>query len=252
MVPGKDPPRNPASTRSDPVSGPGTLDPMAESTRVQRRAEAGGSPCRILIADGHAVVRQALRLLLENEGFVVVAEAPDGHEAVRLAQRHHPTVAILDLSMPLLNGIDAARELRSAAPDTRAILLIGSASDHQVLIGLQAGIQACVLKSHEAQELIHAIREVARGEVYLSPGLTRAVVDAYLGHRELPADPLTSRERQVLQLIAEGNTTKEVASVLGVSVKTVESHRARVMKKLAIDQTAGLVRYAIRTGLSSL
>jgi DNA-binding NarL/FixJ family response regulator len=208
--------------------------------------------CRILLADDHAVVREALRLLLEHEGFEVVAEASDGHAAVQAARRLQPEIAILDLGMPLLNGIDAARELRSAAPDTRAILLIGSASDEQVLAALQAGIQACVLKSHEARELIRAIREVARGEVYLSPGLTRAVVEAYVGHRDLPADPLTPRERQVLQLIAEGKATKETASVLGVSVKTVESHRARVMTKLAIDQTAGLVRYAIRTGLSRL
>src|SRR5262245_31429374 len=169
-----------------------------------------GERTRILLADDHAVVREALKLLLEHEGFEVVGEAADGHAAVRIARTVQPDVAILDLAMPLLNGIDAARELQSAAPGTRAVLLVGRASDEQVLAALHAGIQACVLKSHEARELVRAIHEVRRGDVYLSPSLTRAVVDAYVGGElELPASPLSARERQVLQLIAEGKTTKE-------------------------------------------
>jgi DNA-binding NarL/FixJ family response regulator len=215
----------------------------------------GGEPQaagRILLADDHSVVREALRLLLEREGFEVVGEAADGQQAIRLARRLEPDIAVLDLAMPLANGIEAAREIRTACPRTAAVLLIGSATDAQVLAALQAGVQACVLKTCEAAELMRAIREVARGEVYLSRGLARPVVEAWLGGAELPADPLTPRERQVLQLIAEGKATKEVAQLLYVSVKTVESHRARITAKLSIRETAGLVRYAIRRGLSQL
>jgi DNA-binding NarL/FixJ family response regulator len=207
---------------------------------------------RILLADDHLVVREALRLLLEREGFEIVAEASDGREAIRRARELEPDIAVLDLAMPLVNGIEAAREIRAASPRTIAVLLMGSATDGQVLGALHAGIRACVFKTSEAGELVRALREVTRGDVYLSRGLTRAVVDAYLGCEEVPADPLTPRERQVLQLIAEGKSTKEVAQVLCVSVKTIESHRARVMTKLSIHQTAGLVRYAILRGLSQL
>jgi DNA-binding NarL/FixJ family response regulator len=216
---------------------------------ADRESEAGS---RTLLADDHSVVREALRLLLEREGFPVVGEASDGLAAIRLARELEPDVAVLDLAMPLVNGIDAAREIRAACERTTCVLLIGSATDAQVLEALRAGIQACVFKSSEAGELIRALREVARGEVYLSRGLTRAVVDAYLGREESPADPLTPRERQVLQLIAEGHATKEVARTLCVSIKTVESHRSHIMSKLCIRQTAGLVRYAIRRGLSQL
>jgi len=207
---------------------------------------------RILLADDHAVVREALRLLLEREGFEIVGEASDGRRAIQLARELEPDVAVLDLAMPLVNGIEAAREIRAASPRTIAVLLIGSATDAQVLDALHAGVQACVLKTCEAQELIRALREVAGGDVYLSQGLTRTVVDAYLGCEEAPADPLTPRERQVLQLIAEGKATKEAAEVLCVSVKTIESHRAHITTKLSIRETAGLVRYAIRRGLSQL
>jgi DNA-binding NarL/FixJ family response regulator len=225
---------------------------MADGQRTTAGDGERGSGSRILLADDHSVVREALRLLLEREGFEVVGEASDGLAAIRLARELEPDFAVLDLAMPLVNGIEAAREIRGACPRTIAVLLIGSATDAQVLDALRAGVQACVLKSCEAEELIRALREVARGDLYLSRGLTRAVVDAYLADDELPADPLTPRERQVLQLIAEGKATKEVAQALFVSVKTVESHRARIMAKLSIHQTAGLVRYAIRRGLSQL
>jgi len=221
--------------------------------RAPTAADGGrAARIRILLADDHLVVREALRLLIEGKGFEVVAEAADGREAIQLASQVRPDIAILDLAMPLVNGIEAAREIRSAQPKTATVLLMGTATEAQVLAALDAGVQACVLKSYEAGELIRALREVAHGEVYLSHGLVRTVVDAYLHHGKLPADPLTPRERQVLQLIAEEKTTKEVAQLLCVSVKTVESHRARIMSKLSIRQTSGLVRYAIRHGLSEL
>lgn len=204
---------------------------------------------RILLADDHAIFRQGVKSLLEREGFRVEGEAADGHTATQLAVKTNPDVAVLDLAMPLLNGLDAAREIARVAPRTRSILLTMYTEDQYVTSALQAGIRGYVLKSQAAEDLVQAIREVHRGAVYLSPGVSRVVVDAYLAKRDLPPDPLTLRERQVLQLVAEGKTTKEVASFLGVSVKTAESHRTRIMGKLDIHETAGLVRYAIRQGL---
>lgn len=204
---------------------------------------------RILLADDHLMFRQGLKTLIERESLDVVAEASDGHESIRLAKEHHPDVAVLDLSMPLLNGLDAAREITQASPKTRTILLTMHTEDQYVTEALRAGIRGYVLKTQATSDLVQAIREVFRGSVYLSPGVSRAVVEAYLSKTELSSDSLTPRERQVLQLVAEGKTTKEVAVVLGVSVKTAESHRTRLMEKLGIHETASLVRYAIRIGL---
>ncbi len=204
---------------------------------------------RILLADDHQIVRQGLKALLEREGFDVAAEASDGLEAVRLARDLQPDVAILDIAMPLLNGLDAAREVLKGSPRTKAILLTMHAEDHYVLEALRAGVSGYVLKTKAAGDLVQAIREVARGAIYLSPGVSRAVVQAYRAKSDLPPDPLTPRERQVLQLIAEGKRTKEIATLLGVSVKTAESHRTRLMEKLNIHETASLVRYALQRGL---
>jgi len=206
-------------------------------------------PTQLLLADDHQVVRQGLRAMLEREGFRVVGEAADGREAVRLAAETHPDVAVLDLAMPALNGLDAAREIVRGEDRTRVILLTVHAEEPYVLEALRAGVTGYVLKTQAALDLIQAIREVQRGAVYLSPGVSRAVVEAYRSKSDLPADPLTPREREVLQLIAEGKTTKEVAVALGLSVKTADTHRAKLMRKLKIHQTAGLVRYAIRQGL---
>jgi two-component system response regulator NreC len=206
---------------------------------------------RVLLADDHAIFRQGLRGLLEREGFQIVAEAGDGREAIKRATALGPDIAALDLSMPLLNGLDAAREITRASPRTRVILLTMHSEDPYVMEALRAGIKGYVLKTQAATDMVQAIQEVSRGRVYLSPGVSQAVVTAYLARTELPPDPLSPREREVLQLVAEGKTTKEIAGVLGLSVKTAESHRTRIMEKLDIHATAGLVRYAIRRGLIS-
>ena len=206
-------------------------------------------PNRVLLADDHVIVRQALCALLEREGFEVVGAVGDGQEALRVARERQPDVAILDFSMPLLNGLDAAREILHACPRTRAILLTMHTDDHRVLEALRAGVRGYVVKSQAAADLIRAIHEVLRGATYLSPGISETVVQAYLNKSDVPVDPLSPREREVLQLIAEGKSTKEIAGLLSISFKTAESHRTRLMRKTNIHETASLVRYAVRRGL---
>jgi len=208
-------------------------------------------PTRVLLADDHTVVRQGLRVLLERDGFSVVAEAADGHEAIKLCEANHPEVAVLDLAMPLLNGIDAAREIAKPGSRIKVILLTMHAEDHLVLESLRAGVTGYVLKTRASDELVQAIRAVSRGEMYLTGAVSETVVKAFLAKEDLPSTSrsISDRERQVLQLVAEGKTTKEIASLLGISVKTAESHRSNIMEKLDIHDTAGLVRYAIRNGL---
>jgi DNA-binding NarL/FixJ family response regulator len=204
---------------------------------------------RVLLADDHPIVRQGLKALLEREALDVVAQASDGQDAVRLARELRPDIAVLDFAMPLLNGLDAAREIAQASPATRSILLTMYTDDRYILEALRAGLRGYVVKTQAAADLVRAIQEVSRGLVYLSPAISQTVVQAYLKKTELPADPLTAREREVLQLVAEGKTTKEVAQVLGISVKTAEAHRSNLMQKLQIHDTAGLVRHAIRQGI---
>ena len=194
--------------------------------------------------------REGVRALLEREGVDVAGEAADGREAVRLARELNPDVAVLDLSMPVMNGIDAARELATAAPKVRTVMLTMFGEDAYVLDALRAGARGYVLKAQAAPDLYNALAHVMRGAVYLSPGISQVVVNA-LVKPNAAADPLTGRERQVLQLVAEGHTARQIASMLGLSVKTAESHRNRIMHKLAIHTTAGLVRYAVRCGLVS-
>jgi len=205
---------------------------------------------RIVLADDHVVVRQGLRALLEQAGLAVVGEAADGHEAVRLVREHRPEVAVLDLAMPRLNGLDAARKIIQVSPRTTTVLLTLHTEDHYVLAALEAGVRGYVVKTQTVEELVQAIRQASRGAVYLSPSISGAVVQAYLDKSGPPTDDsLTAREREVLQLVAEGKTTKEIAQTLSVSVKTAETHRGRIMDKLGIHNTAGLVRYAVRRGI---
>jgi DNA-binding NarL/FixJ family response regulator len=203
---------------------------------------------KVLLADDHQILRHALRALLEREGCEVVAEAEDGQQAIDGVERLSPDVAVLDLSMPVINGIEATRAIVTRGVPTKVILLTVHREEHYVLAALKAGVMGYVLKTQASADLLHAMREVAANAVYLSPGVSRTVVDAYLSKRDLPRAMLSPREREVLRLIAEGKTTKEIASLLGLSVKTADSHRTRLMEKLDIHDVAGLTRYAIRAG----
>jgi two-component system response regulator NreC len=206
-------------------------------------------PIRIVLADDHVLVRQGLMSLLEREGFQVVAEASDGQEAVHHVESLEPDIAVMDISMPTLNGLNAAREISRSSPKTKTILLTQHDEGQYIREALEAGVKGYVLKNQVASDLLLAIRQVSRGQVYLSPGVSSAVMDAYRSKSEKPNNPLTLRERQVLQLIAEGKSTKDIASLLGISVKTAESHRTRLMQKLDIHEKASLVLYAVRHGV---
>jgi DNA-binding NarL/FixJ family response regulator len=204
---------------------------------------------RVLLADDHAIVRNGIKHILIQEGFVVVGEASNGREAVQMTKGLLPDVAILDFSMPLLNGIDAARQIREVAPRTKTLLLTMYKDESYVLRALRAGINGYVVKTQAAPDLVEAIRSILHGGLYLSPVISESVVKAALIQNERELDPLTPREREVLQLIAEGKSNKQISRELEMSVKTVDSHRRNLMVKLDIHETAGLVRYAIRTGL---
>jgi two-component system response regulator NreC len=206
-------------------------------------------PVTLVLADDHEILRHGVREFLERDGFQVVGEAADGHAAVRTVAARQPQIAVMDIGMPLLNGIDAAREIAVCSPATRVILLTMFADAMYVLAALRAGVRGYVLKTEGAADLCRAIREAAAGRIYLSPGVSATVVNRCLAPADAGEDPLTRRERQVLQLVAEGRTTKEIGALLGVSVKTAESHRVALMSKLDIHDTATLVRYAIRHGL---
>lgn len=204
---------------------------------------------RLLLADDHAVVRQSLRTLLESKGFEVAGEADNGRDAIRLAGRLDVRVAIMDIGMPVLNGIDAARELRRRYSEIRTILLTQHDEEPYIAEALRVGVRGYVLKRQLASDLIDAVHEVLRGRVYLSPSISATVADVASGRTTRSSHTLSGRERQVLQLIAEGHSCPEVATALGISTKTAESHRSRIMQKLDIHETATLVRYAIRLGL---
>jgi DNA-binding NarL/FixJ family response regulator len=203
---------------------------------------------RVVLADDHVLVRQSLKSLLEREGLQVVGEASDGYEAVRRVNSLHPDIAVMDISMPIMNGVEVAREVRRSSPKTKSILLTQHNEGQYIFEALEAGVKGYVLKSQAVGDLVHAIKQVWRGQSYFSPGVS-AVVEAFQSKSETRRDLLTPRERQMLQLIAEGKTTKDAASLLGISVKTAESHRTALMKKLNVHEIAGLVLYAVRRGI---
>jgi DNA-binding NarL/FixJ family response regulator len=207
---------------------------------------------RVLLADDHALVRAGMRSLLrEIEGVEVVGEAADGAEALALAARERPDAVLLDIAMKGMSGLEAAARFRDEQPAVKVIILSMHAGEEYVLQALRAGAAAYLIKDSATAELELALKSVMRGETYLSPAISRQVVEGYVQRTGAgtQADPLTPRQREVLKGIAEGRSTKKIAQDLGLSVKTVETHRAQIMERLGIRDVAGLVRYAMRTGL---
>jgi two-component system, NarL family, response regulator NreC len=210
---------------------------------------------RILLADDHTVVRQGLRKVLEERPeWAVVAEAGDGREAVRLAEQFKPDVSILDVAMPLLNGIEATRQIARRVPSTRILVLSMYADEAYVAQILQAGASGYLLKDSADVDLIQAVTEVARGKSFFSPAIARVMLDNYVRQDAEKGvsdryESLSQREREILQLVAEARTNKEIAALLNVSPSTVETHRARIMEKLDLHSAAEIVLYAVRRGV---
>jgi two-component system, NarL family, response regulator NreC len=206
-------------------------------------------PIRAVVADDHPIVRQGLRLLLEKEQIEVLGEASSGLEAIELIRQSLPDIAVLDYEMPQVGGLGVLTEMPRISPKTGSIILTRHMEELYAIEALRAGARGYVLKTQAGNDLVAAVQAVHRGEVYLSPRISKAVVEAYLASTDLQSVALTSRERQVLQLVGEGRSTKQIAALLGISIKTADNHRAKLMDKLDIHQVAGLVRYAIRSGL---
>jgi two-component system response regulator NreC len=204
----------------------------------------------ILLADDHAVVRQGFKMILAAQpDMEIVGEAGNGREAVELAGTLQPDVIVMDVAMPELNGIEATRRLADTSPRTRVLALSMHKDSVYVREILRAGARGYLLKDSIASDLLAAVRAVARGEGYLSPGVSDAVLDDYRRHVTDPIDLLTSREREVLQMIAEGKTNKDIATILNLSVYTVDAHRGHIMEKLNLHSGNELVRFAVRYGL---
>jgi DNA-binding NarL/FixJ family response regulator len=207
---------------------------------------------RVLLADDHALVRAGIRSLLNAMNEVeVVAEASSGEEAIELAASSHPDVVLMDIAMKGITGLEAAARMRGRNPEVRVVILSMHSGEEYVLQALRAGAVGYLLKDAATGELELALRSVMRGESWLSPAVSRQVVEGYAqraGGEQAP-EVLTARQREVLRLVASGKSTKEIAFLLNLSVKTVETHRAQIMERLGIRDVAGLVRYALRTGL---
>ena len=205
---------------------------------------------RVLIADDHGIVRSGLRKLLESEERIeVVAEASDGAEARDLAIEHHPDLAILDVKMPEMSGLEATREIRREAPDVSVLILSMHDEERYLFEALKAGASGYVLKRAADSDLIDAIHAVERGEPFLTPEAQQALIRDVLGEGEQAGEELTPREVEVVKLVAEANTNKEIAQKLGMAEKTAENHRSNAMRKLGMRDRVELVRYAIRRGL---
>jgi DNA-binding NarL/FixJ family response regulator len=241
-----------------------TMIPISDYARPRRfvmpqaRAGEGAAPVprpiavpcttRILVADGHEVVRCGLRTVLESHaGWKVVAEAGDGKTAVVQAVQARPDVAIIDTSLPLLGGIEVARQIRGRCPDTEIMALGVNDSETLARDLLQAGARAFLLKSEPTHSVVAGVEALSRHKVYFTGAFARTLLETYLSPSERPADsPLSARERLVVKLIAEGHSNKEMSAILCLSIKTIETHRAAAMRKLGITSTAGVVRYAVR------
>jgi DNA-binding NarL/FixJ family response regulator len=211
-------------------------------------------PIRVLLADDHELFRAGIRALLQTlDGIEIVAEASNGREVLQLCKAHHVDVILMDIMMPQLNGLEATARLPAISPQTRTIILSMNANEEYVLQALRCGAAGYLLKNISPSELEQAVRAVARGDTYLSAAISKHVITAYLqragGEKISHFDRLTPRQREVLQLVAEGYTSKEIARKLSLSVKTVEMHRSQLMAALDIHDIAGLVRYAIRMRL---
>lgn len=213
---------------------------------------------RVLLAEDHTIVRKGLRSLLDKEtGIEVVGEAEDGREAIVKAEELHPDVVVMDIAMPGLNGLEATRQIKKRFSDIKIIILTMHANEEYILQSLKAGASGYLIKKAAPAELISAINAVHKGHSFLSPSISRMVIDEYIrrskeiSEGEEGFERLTVREREVLQLIAEGRKTREIAELLYISIKTVETHRAHIMNKLDIHSTAELTQYAIRKGIIS-
>lgn len=205
---------------------------------------------RILLADDHAMVRKGFRLILENEADMeIVGEAANGREAVDNAEKLLPDVVVMDVAMPELNGIEATRRLAALSPRTRVLALSMHKDAVYVREILRAGARGYLLKDCVDTDLVDAVRAIARGDGYLSPAVSSGVLSDYRRHVSDPIDLLTSREREVLQMVAEGKTNKEIASSLNLSVYTVDAHRGKIMEKLNLHSTGEMVRFAVRNGV---
>lgn len=242
------PARTPAPPDAPRPTGPDTARPPGP-------ADAGRpAPTRILLADDHALVRRGVRLILDSEpDLTVVAEAGDGAEAVEQARKHPVDLAVLDVAMPRMTGLQAARELSRAHPGLRILILTMYDNEQYFFEALKAGASGYVLKSVADRDLVEACRAAMRGEPFLYPGAVTALIRTYLEHvhrgGEVPERVLTVREEEVLKLVAEGHSSKEIAQTLVISVKTVERHRANILQKLGLRDRLALTRYAIRAGL---
>ncbi len=212
---------------------------------------------KVLIADDHTIVRRGIASLLSlNEEFEIVGEAENGRDAVELTLQTDPDVVLMDIGMPILNGLEATRQIRKLSSRTKILILSGYENDEYILQVIQTGANGYILKTTILEDLFTAIRSVNNGQAFFSPSVSKVIVEGYLNRKTenpnstKPLRPLTTREREILQLIAEGHLHQQIASRLSISVRTVDTHRNNIMKKLDIHDTASLVNYAIKNGIT--